>query len=179
MMTACGVAMKRTTVIAVFLLLAAFVSGQARAQEVKIGVVDMAKIIDLSKQGKKATAEITAKLSSAKKDLEKSQDELIKLKEEIESKAMTLPADVLAKKERTYQDKFLEYQRKYEDYQVTLSAKNTELSRTMLTLMKDIIEKIGTEQGYLVILERTKSGILYSSPGIDLTETVIEELNRK
>lgn len=173
--------MKRAMVIVVVLFLAALVTGtgQARAQEVKIGIVDMAKIIDLSKQGKKATAEITSKLSSAKKDLEKSQDELVKLKEEIESKAMTLPADVLAKKESTYQDKFLEYQRKYENYQYTLSAKNTELARTMLAVMKDVVEKIGTQQGYLLILERTDSGVLYSAPDIDVTDTVIEELNKK
>ncbi len=49
----------------------------------------------------------------------------------------------------------------------------------MLTLMKDIIEKIGATQGYVLILEKTASGVLYRSDASDLTNEVIQELNKK
>ncbi len=150
----------------------------AWGQEEKIGVVDMTRVIDLSKQGKKAMDEMAAKLKVAKNDLEKRQSEIVNLKEDIEKNAMILSAEALAKKERQYQDKLLDYQRKVEEYQYQLSAKNEEINKTMLSLVKDVIEKIGSG-GYLLILEKTASGVLYHTDTVDLTDEVIEQLNKK
>jgi outer membrane protein len=161
-----------------FLLTACF-SVHAWAQEGKVGVVDMIKVIDQSKQGKKAMEEMAAKLKAARSDLEKREAELIALKGQIEKNAMTLSAEALAGKERQYQDKLLDYQRRLEDYQYQLSAKNDEINRMMLTLMKDIIEKMGAAKGYILILEKTASGVLYRSETADLTNEVIQELNKK
>jgi outer membrane protein len=160
-------------------LLAASLSANALAQEGKVGVVDMIKVIDQSKQGKKAMDEMAAKLKVAKSDLQKRETELVSLKGQIEKNAMTMSAEALAQKERQYQDKLLQYQRKLEDYQYQLSAKNDEINKMMLTLMKDVIEKIGSSGGYVLILEKTASGVLYRSDTVDLTNEVIQELNKK
>ncbi len=87
----------RTTVRHSFLvllafLLTAFFAVHAWGEGGKVGVVDMIKVIDQSKQGKKAMDEMTAKLKTAKSDLEKRGTELLALKGQIEKNAMTLSA---------------------------------------------------------------------------------------
>ncbi len=150
----------------------------ARAQQQEIGIVDMAKVIDESKQGKKAIAEIAAKLKAAKNDLEKREKEIVALKQDIEKNAMILTSDALAQKERKYQDGLIEYQRKLEEYQYQLSAKNEEINKTMLTLTKQVVDDIGSGS-YILILEKTASGVLYYTDAVDLTDEVIERLNKK
>lgn len=147
-------------------------------QEDKIGVVDMTRVIDQSKQGIKAMAEMAAKLKGAESDLEKRQSEIVRMKQDIEKNAMILTSDALAKKERQYQDRLIEYQRKLEQYQYQLSARNQELDETMQTLMAGVLETLGPE-GYLLILEKTSSGVLYNIDSVDLTDEVIDLLNKK
>ena len=161
------------------IVLAACFATHAWAEEGKVGVVDMLKVIDQSKQGKKASEEMAAKLKAAKSDIQSRESELVSLKDQIEKNSMTLSAEALAQKERQYQDKLVDYQRKLEDYQYQLSAKNDEINKMMLSLMKDIIERIGSTGGYILILERTASGVLYRSDSVDLTNEVIQELNKK
>jgi outer membrane protein len=147
-------------------------------QEQELGVVDMARVIDESKQGKKAIEEIAAKLKAAKNDLEKREKEIIGLKQEIEKNAMVLTSDALAQKERRYQDELIDYQRKLEEYQYQLTAKNKEINNTMLSLTKQVVEDIGSGR-YLLILEKTASGVLYHTDAVDLTDEVIGRLSKK
>lgn len=159
-------------------LLSVCFAGYAPCQEERVGVLDMARVIDHSKQGKKAMDEMADSLKRAQKDLEKRQSDLVKAKDEIEKNAMILPAEKLAEKEREYQNELIEYQRTLEQYQNQLTAKNEEINKTMLSLVEDIVARIG-EDGYLLILETTSSGVLYAADGIDLTDEVIERLNKR
>lgn len=159
-------------------LLAVCFTAPALSQEEKIGVVDMVKVIDQSKLGKKAMEEMADKLKGAKSDLEKRQSKLVKMKDEIEKNAMILPAEELAEQERQYQEDLIEYQRKMEEFQRQLTAKNQEIDKTFMSLVEDIVNTIGAD-GYLLILEKTSSGILYNADTVDLTNEVIEQLNKK
>jgi len=159
------------------IFLAAFLISPALCQEEKIGVVDIVRVIDQTKQGKKATAEMAARLKSAEEDLRRRESEIVKMKDTIEKNAMVLSAETLAQKERQYQDKLIEYQRKQQEYQNDLSIKNEETNTAMMTLIKEAIDKIGNE-GYILILEKTASGVLYAIDTVDLTDRVIEQLNK-
>jgi outer membrane protein len=171
-------AVRCLSVGAAAVLLTVCFTAHAWCQEEKIGVVDMTRVIDLSKQGKKSMEEMADKFKGAKKDLEKRQSNLVSMKNEIEKNAMILSGEALAQKERRYQDELTEYQRRLEDYQKQLTEKNREVSNEMMTLTEDVVNAIGGE-GYLLILEKTSSGILYYTDDVDLTGEVIERLNKK
>jgi outer membrane protein len=168
---------KRTTIILMAILLSSVWCLSVSAEETEIGVVDLLKVIDQSKQGKKSAEEITANVNAAKKDLQKREDKLVALKKEIEGNAMTLSRDDLAEKERRYQELNIEYQGILEGYQKTIGEKNAEINKAMLSLVKEVVDKIGNEKGYLLILELTTSGVVYHTDAIDLTDEVIRRLN--
>lgn len=149
------------------------------AADVKVGVLDLGKVIDLSAQGKKAQNEMNAKIKVAENAVKGKQDEILKMKADIEKQAPMLSASALADKKRAYEDKVLDFQRMVQDYEYELQVKDGELAMVILTQTKDIIEKIGKEDGYTIILERTNSAVLYFPASADITDKVIKALNSK
>lgn len=148
------------------------------AEDVRFGVIDMVRVLEFSDAGKKAKEELTGKIDAAESDIVKRQEELLALKEEIEKQAMMLSADALAKKEREYQDKLLEYQRKVQDYNYEIQNRQYELMDVIISETNTIVHDIAVEGGYTFIFERTNSGVLYFQDDIDLTEDVIEALDK-
>jgi outer membrane protein len=159
---------------AVFLVASPYV----HAEDVRFGVVDMVKVLEGSEAGKKVEKELSSRIEAAESDIVKRQEELLSLKEEIEKQAMMLSADVLAKKEREYQDKLLEYQRKLQDYNYELQNRKYDLIQVIMTESDAILQEIAVDGEYTLILERTNSGVLYFQEDIDLTNDVIEALDK-
>jgi outer membrane protein len=149
------------------------------AADVKVGVLDLMKVIDLSAQGKKAKDEMNAKIKVAENAVKSKQDEILKLKADIEKQAPMLSASALADKKRAYEDKVLDFQRMVQDYEYELQMKDQELAMVILTQTKDIIEKIGKEEGYTLILERNSGGVVYFPASVDITDKVIKAVNSK
>jgi outer membrane protein len=170
--------MKRITFLVAILLVLAF-SLSASAADVKVGVLDLMKVIDLSNQGKKAKDEMNAKVRSAEAEIKKKYDEVVKMKADIDKQAPMLSAMALADKKRALEDKVLELNRVKENYEYELQQKDFELAQIILAQTKDIIDKIGKEEGYTVILERTGSTVLYFPASVDITDKVIKALNAK
>ena len=170
--------MKRVLPAIVLFLIISFLTGTVSADDVKIGVIDLIKVIDMSDEGKKAKKEISAKIEDAEAKIKKIEGELVEMKDEIEREAMLISEAELEKKEREYQDEFLEYQRIVEDYQYDIQKRDSELAELIISKTKGIADKIGEEQGYTIILEKTDSSVLYYNNSIDITDRVIKELNR-
>jgi outer membrane protein len=170
--------MKRISLLITFFVVVAF-TVPAFAADVKVGVLDLMKVIDLSEAGKKAKTEMNAKIKAAEAEVKKEQDKLLAMKAEIEKQAPMLSPTALAEKQRDYEDKLLDFKRKLQDYEYELQSKDFELAQVILTQTKDIIDKIGKEEGYTIILERTNSAVLYFPSSVDITEKVIKEMNKK
>ncbi len=170
--------MKRTSLLITFIIVTVFCV-PVFAADVKVGVLDLMKVIDLSEAGKKAKTEMNAKIKTAEAEVKREQDKLLAIKAEIEKQAPMLSPTALAEKQRNYEDKLLDFKRKLQDYEYELQMKDFELAQVILTQTKDIIDKIGKEEGYTIILERTNSAVLYFPSSVDITEKVIKELNKK
>ncbi|NIT54080.1 MAG: OmpH family outer membrane protein, partial [candidate division Zixibacteria bacterium] len=74
----------------------------------------------LSKAGKDAKSKIADKVKEFEGKIEAQQNELKKLKEELEKKAVVLSGDTRAAKERDYQQKIKDFQRYTKDRQEEL-----------------------------------------------------------
>ena len=170
--------MKRISLLITFIVVVVF-TVPAFAADVKVGVLDLMKVIDLSEAGKKAKTEMNAKIKAAEAEVKKEQDKLLAMKADIEKQAPMLSPTALAEKQRNYEDKLLDFKRKLQDYEYELQSKDFELAQVILTQTKDIIDKIGKEEGYTIILERTNSAVLYFPSSVDITEKVIKEMNKK
>jgi outer membrane protein len=171
--------MKRLLLLTVALLTLVAVPAGFAADAMKIGYVDLQKALNLSSAGKAAKEKMKAKFKEYDVDVQKKQDELKKLKDELEKQAMLLSAEARASKERDYQQKVKDYQRLTKDIQEELQQTDADYTRKILEEIFKVVQQIGKQEGFTLILEKTESSILYASDGIDMTDRVIQAFDKQ
>jgi len=70
-----------------------------------------------------------------------------------------------------------DYQRLVQDSQNEVKKKEGEITGGILKELRDIVDKIGQEEGYSLILENVEGIILYSRKDLDITDRVIKNYN--
>lgn len=142
----------------------------------KIGVVDTQGVFESYKKAEKAidvlkSAEkrLSDKLEGLREEIVEMEDSLTKQKLFLdESATQTLESDILRKKQ--------EFQRELDVGQGALQEKQSELFQPILNEIQALIQQIGANENYSLILEK-RLVTLYVDPQFDLTENIIKELN--
>lgn len=148
--------------------------GSLWASEIKIGFVDIQRAVNECQAGKDAKKAITSDLEKFQRKIAEKQKELQTLKESIEKQALMLSAEARAAKEKEYQNKLREFQRWGEDNQNEINQKRLEMERTISMGLQKVIQKLGTEENYTLILDKNENIVLFASKAIDLTDRVIK-----
>jgi outer membrane protein len=173
--------MKRSVVaFAALAIVAIFVPFQAKGQTpaVKVGYIDLQKVMMESEKGKEARKSFTDDLEKRKKEIGQKQDELQKMKDALEKQTATITPEARAEKEKQYQTKLKDYQRIATDYQTELQQKDQEVTQRMLKDLEEIVKGLAEADKYTLIFERSQAGILFASPAIDITDKVIAQYNQ-
>ncbi len=148
--------------------------GSVLAADLKIAYVDIQKAVNDSNAGKEAKKAITKDIEKFQRLAADKQKELQTLKESLDKQALMLTPDARANKEKEYQNKLREFQRWGEDTQNEVNQKRMEMERNISVALVKVIQKIGTDEGYTVILEKNENIVLYASKAIDITDRVIK-----
>jgi len=166
--------------IALLMMVAvALLAARAQAANVKIGYVDVQRVLADSKRGQEAKKEIEARGAELNQEFLKRQQEVKALKEELERKGTLLSEEARKEKEREYQKKVKELERFVKDSREELRQMEREVTTQILKEVEKIINELGKEKGYTLILEKQRSFILYAPEEIDLTDEVIKALDSK
>lgn len=143
---------------------------QAQTGAVKVGVVNVAVLLEQSPQAKSASAGLEQEFSVQ-------QQELISLNNQMEQKQRELNRDRLAMtesqqnlREREVAILGREIQRKRNDVQELLNIRRNEELAKLQNVVNDAIREVGQREGFDLILYE---GIAYTSSRIDLTEQVL------
>ncbi len=155
------------------------VASPVMAQAQKIGYVDLQKALNLSSAGKEAKEKIKAKVQGYDAEVQQRQEELKKLKDDLEKQAMLLSEEARNAKERDYQQKVKDYQRFTKDIQETLQQTDADLTRKILESLLKVVQEVGKSEGYLMVLEKTESSIVYADESIDITAEVIKAFDQQ
>ncbi len=148
--------------------------GTCLAAEMKIGYVDIQRAVNDCQAGKEAKKTITKEFEKYQRLGAEKQKELQTMKEAFEKQAPMLNPDARTAKEKEYQSKLRDLQRWAEDSQNEINQKRMELERTISSGLQKVIQKMGAEDGYTLVLEKNETIVLYASRAIDLTERVIK-----
>jgi outer membrane protein len=153
-----------------------FFSGIASAADsIKIGYVDMQKLIDQSDEAKKVRSTLESMKASKEKELEKMVTTAKKLEEDLKKQINILSDDAKKTKVDELEKMDRDIRRFVSDSEAELAKKQREMENSILTELVGIIQKLGQEGDYTLILPSTV--ILYSSKGIDITDTVLKRYN--
>jgi outer membrane protein len=148
--------------------------GSALSADYKIAYVDIQKAVNESNAGKDAKKAITKEVEKFQRQIADKQKELQTLKESLEKQAPMLTPDARAAREKEYQNKLREFQRWGEDTQNEINQKRVEMERNISLGLFKLIQKVGAEEGYTLILEKNENIVLFVSKAIDITDRVIK-----
>ena len=148
--------------------------GSALAVDLKIAYVDIQKAVNESNAGKDAKKAITKEVEKFQRQIADKQKELQTLKESLEKQAPMLTPDARATREKEYQNKLREFQRWGEDTQNEINQKRAEMERNISIALQKVIQKVGADEGYTLILEKNENIVLFVSKTIDITDRVIK-----
>jgi len=163
------------------LLIAGFVCSPALAwtEELKIGYVDLQKALNESEAGKQAKEKFKGEVDRMEQSLEKRKQEVEKLKDELEKKGLLLKEEERESLERDYRQKMRDFERQYKDSQQELQIKDRDMTGRILEDLRQVIQNMGEQGSYTVILEGNNTVVLYGSKAIDLTDSVIRTYNAR
>ncbi|HEV8723508.1 MAG TPA: OmpH family outer membrane protein [Candidatus Binatia bacterium] len=150
----------------------------ALAQErIKIGFIDIQRIISESQAGKKAKDRFQAQVKKAEADVQKERQDLERLKNDLDKKGPLLKEEERRNLEADFQKRSVSLQRTMGDYQQDLQRKNNEMMAEILKELEQVVTEVGKAEKFTLILERSQ--ILYSDQATDITSRVIEVYNSR
>ena len=168
--------------IKVFLVVSCFLflvfTTFANAGDVKIGVVDLQKALNMCKAGKAAMAKLSKKFEKMKKELQEKQEEVQRLKNELEKQRLMLSLEANREKEKEYERKLRELRYLYQDYKDEMQKEEFEAVQPILNELRNVIEEIRRKEHYTIILEKSVGVVCYQSE-IDITDKVIKLYDQK
>ena len=161
--------MKYWLVILLLALSGTFASAQER---VKIGFIDIQRVLSESQPGKRARERFQAQVKKAEADLQKEKLELDRIRSDLDKKGPLLKEDERRNLEADFQKRSVNLQRSMTDYQQDLRQKDGEMTNDILKELEKIVSEVGKADKFTLIMERSQ--ILYSDQGVDITNKVIE-----
>jgi outer membrane protein len=145
------------------------------ADVAKIGVLNMQRILSASDPGKAAQAEIKKQRDKMLQDLKEKGAEIDALGKQFERESMVMSKEKREEKEREYRIRINDFKTLEKRY----NTQSQDLQKRLLNkIVKDVyalVEEIGKNEGYLLIIRR--EGVMYSPSSIDITDELIKQMN--
>ena len=139
----------------------------------RVGFVDIQRVLARSSAGVAAREQLEKEKAAMQKQVDGQRAELEKLRDELEKKGQLLSAEARREKQDTLERKVRDARRLVDDLQGTLQKKEEALLARVLQDVSGLVQKVGKDKGYSIVLERQRSSILYASPESDLTDDII------
>lgn len=160
------------------MIFAIVLQAPAFAADLKVAVIHMERLKKTSEPGKYIAEELKKKLDPMVKERQQLEEELKRLSEEFKNKSAAYSLDTKREKELELKRKFRDLEDLRRDLQQKAIAEDKTMSAPVLELMQQTAQKYIEEHGYDLVFEFQQSGLLYLDKGLDITEPLIEEVNK-
>ena len=147
------------------------------ADVAKIVVIDFQIVLETSAAGKAIQSELKAKNETMAADLQKKGAEIEKISKRLERESMVMSKEMREEKEREQRIKVNDFKSLQKRYRAELQKLQVELMQQLQKKITAITQEIGKKEGYLLIMD--KRGVIYAPTSVDLTDKLIQRLNKK
>ncbi|MDW7761436.1 MAG: OmpH family outer membrane protein [Acidobacteriota bacterium] len=143
------------------------------AQTAKIGVLNSNEVLEKSAEGKKAIAQLMERNKKLEDSITKIDDQIRQLETRFNTQRMTLTEEAALQLSADIQKKRTDRTRMAEDGSREMQDLQVRLFTRLQNELLPIIEQLGREKGMDLILDLEKSGAVYFSDAINVTDEVI------
>lgn len=149
-----------------------------RTQQV-IRYVDVQKVLVRSQAGMAARRELETAKATMQRELDERRTELETMSAELTREVSDPTTVARGEKQMEFERKRVEATRLTDDFRKRLEGQEQELLRDVLSGITAVIERLGRERGYGLILERRGSSVVYGTASADVTDDVVALLDRE
>jgi outer membrane protein len=145
----------------------------------RIAYIDVQRVLARSVAGVAAREQLEREKAGMQKEMDTKRQELEKLRDELEKRGPLMTAETRRDKQDTFERRRRDAARLADDFQKELEKKEQALLQKVLVEIQTVIERVGKERGYYLIVERNRGGVLYSAAEADLTEEIIRAYDQE
>jgi outer membrane protein len=172
--------MKNLRLLAALVVAALLAPVAVHAQnQTKIGIVDLQRALNEVEEGKIAKAQLKRDFEQKQKQLDSKQEELRKMKGELDKQAVVMAEDAKRAKAAEFERKLMETQQFYADLQKNLSESEQKATGGIIEKMAKLTGEIAEAEGLTLVLSRNDAGILYAPPSLDITNELVRKYNAR
>lgn len=146
------------------------------ASLVKIAYVDISQVFDQFSETKKITNVLNKEIETKKEEIEKRQKKIEKLEKELKE-AIMLSEQERAKREAIIEQEKLNLQKFADETKSNLLREEQEQTQRIIKIIYGVVKDIAVKEGISIVVD--KSVVLYGIDEIDLTQEVIDILNKR
>lgn len=139
----------------------------------RIGYIDVQRVLARSVAGVAAREQLEREKAGMQKEMDAKRQELEKLRDELEKRGPLMTPEARREKQETFERRRRDAARLADDFQKELEKKEQALLQKVLQEVSTVIERIGKERGYHLIVEKRGAVVLYAAADADLTEEII------
>jgi outer membrane protein len=170
--------MHRLTAAGVCLICLAFLFGGAAAAEpLKVGVIDFQKVLETSKAGQAAKQEINKAGKEMESELQKRKSEIDENRKNLERESLVMNQQAREEREREIRIQINDFKVLQQKYFAEFKTKEQKLIQEIQDEVFQIVEKMGKEQAYSLILEKRESAAIYFDSRLDITDELIRRFD--
>lgn len=181
------------SVLILSMLLAFTYAGHAESASVKYGVVNIQRVLRVSKGGRAASSSLERERNRLQSAIRKRRDELSilankvrDLQVEIEQKSGVWRQEEKERKAFDLRSQRRDLAREQDNLRRLVRESERDLqdrrriaTEKVLKEVRVIVEDIGKNEGYDVVVDNASGGVLFVNPKVDLTERVIKLYDQK
>ncbi len=140
----------------------------------KIGVINIQEAIASTAEGKKSFADIDKKFQPRRQELQRLQQEIQALSEQLQKQASTLSDDEQRRLSRDVEEKNKLLKRSTEDASADYQGETQDAGRRIGQKLVRLLGEYAQQNGFVLVMESgPQMPIYYAAPQIDLTEEMI------
>jgi outer membrane protein len=167
------------TLLAIGLLAVLVGATGADDEPMRIAVVDVNQTLNSTDEGKAAREELARKQREAEARVQPRIERFKELQEELKSKKFVLSEEALYQRQLDLIELKNEIESEMKELEGKFKVDEERIVGPLRKKMIDVVQAIGREQGFTLIVERASPGLLYSREALDITDAVIEQFNKK
>ncbi|HAZ42432.1 MAG TPA: hypothetical protein DCY52_09205 [Methylococcaceae bacterium] len=144
------------------------------AADLKVGVVDLRKLIDQSSQSQKSQADLKKEFQPKETKLVNEQKELKKLEEKLEKDAAVMSDADKRKTEKELIDRGREFKRQMDEMRQDYGLRANQEMAKIQKVIQEAIQTVAKDQNFDLILV---DGVAFAKDGLNITDQVEKLLN--
>jgi len=145
------------------------------AAQTKVGIIHIQNAIISTKDGQKAAAELNTRFQPKKAEVEKKQNAIAQLQDQLRKGSNTMSEEAKDKLMRQIDQDTKSLNREVEDDQAELDQAQSKVYQELGQRIMTVIDKYAKDNGYALILDVSsqQTPVLYATNSIDITQDII------